>query len=112
MEDRRIGAWIGASIVIKGDLMSSEDLSVAGQVEGNITVKQHALVIAPQGKIQGNVTAGTIVVQGTVVGDVTSPGRVEIGETGTVEGAISAPLVSVTEGAAIRGRLQTSKAAR
>jgi cytoskeletal protein CcmA (bactofilin family) len=112
MEERRVGAWIGTSIIIKGELTSSEDLSIAGQVEGNVTVREHALVIASGGTIRGDIVAGAVVVHGKVIGNITSPGRVEVGETGTVEGEISAPALAVTEGAALRGRLQISKAVR
>ncbi len=108
MEERRVAAWIGASIVIKGDLISSEDLTIAGQVEGNVTVKDHSLVVAPQGTIRGNVVAEAVVVHGKVIGNITSAGRVEVGETGTLDGEVKAPRLTVNEGAALRGRLQIS----
>ena len=106
MEERRVAAWIGASIVIKGDLISSEDLTIAGQVEGDVTVREHSLVIAPQARIRGNVIARAVVVNGKVLGTITSAGRVEVGETGSVEGEISAARIAVTEGAALRGTLR------
>lgn len=111
MEERRVAAWIGASIVIKGDLISSENLTIAGQVEGDVTVKEHSLVIAPQGAVRGNIHAGAVVVQGKVIGNITSAGRVDVGETGTVDGEITAPRMAVSEGASLNGRVRVSAAA-
>ena len=34
-QERRVAAWIGASIVIEGNLTSSEDTTIAGRVEGS-----------------------------------------------------------------------------
>lgn len=109
MEERRVAAWIGASIVIKGDLISSENLTIAGQVEGDVTVREHSLIVASDGAVRGNVVAGTVVVEGKVTGNITSVGRVEVGEAGTVEGEISAPRMAVSEGATLSGRLRVSK---
>lgn len=105
LEERRVAAWIGASIVIKGDLTSSEDLTIAGQVEGDVAVPDHSLVIAHGARIRGKVVARTVAVHGEVRGTITASGKVEVGETGSVDGDIAAPRMSVTEGALLRGRL-------
>ena len=67
-EERRVAAWIGPSIVITGDVTSSENMTVAGRVEGDITVREHALVVAPGGTVRGNIVARGVVVQGEVLG--------------------------------------------
>ena len=43
---------IGKSVVIKGELSGSEDLTIEGQVEGRIDLKDHLLTIGPNGKVQ------------------------------------------------------------
>jgi cytoskeletal protein CcmA (bactofilin family) len=105
MEERRVAAWIGASIRIKGDLVSSEDMTLAGEIEGDIVVPEHAVVVAPRGTVRGNIKARIVVVHGTVLGSVVADRRVEVGETGSVAGDITAPRVAIAEGAALRGRL-------
>src|SRR3954471_573032 len=42
---------IGKSVVIKGELNGSEDLTIEGHVEGKIELKDHVLTIGPNGKI-------------------------------------------------------------
>lgn len=105
-EERREKAWIGGSIVIKGELTSSEDMTLAGRVEGDVSVRQHALVVAPQARVQGDIVAAAVVVHGEVVGTITASRRVEVGETGSVDGDIIAPRMTAADGAVIKGRLK------
>lgn len=105
-EERRVAAWIGASLVIEGDLTSSEDTTVAGQVRGDVAVREHALIISAGGRIRGNIVARAVVVHGEVVGTITATHRVEVGATGAVDGDITAPRMTVEDGASLRGRLK------
>ena len=41
---------IGKSVVIKGELNGSEDLTIEGHVEGTIQLKEHVLTIGPNGR--------------------------------------------------------------
>ncbi|MBF8300629.1 MAG: putative acyltransferase, partial [Acidobacteria bacterium] len=43
---------IGKSVVIKGELNGSEDLTVEGQVEGRIELREHVLTIGSNGRIK------------------------------------------------------------
>jgi cytoskeletal protein CcmA (bactofilin family) len=104
-EERRVAAWIGASILMKGDVTSSENMTVAGRVEGDITVRDHALVVAAGGTVRGNIVARDVVVHGEVLGTITAEGRVEVAATGFVRGEINAPRMMLTEGATLHGRI-------
>ncbi len=100
-----MAAWIGKSILIQGDLTSSEDLTIAGQVEGDISVPEHSLIINPQARIHGNIVARFVVVQGSVTGTITAAERVEIAETGVVDGDIITRRKAIAEGAILRGKI-------
>ncbi len=63
---------IGKSVIIKGDLSGSEDLTIEGQVEGKIELRQNVLTIGPNGKIKAAVFAKAVVIQGEVQGDITA----------------------------------------
>lgn len=110
-DERTEAASIGASIVIKGDLISSEDTIIAGQVDGDITVNGHTLTLASQASIRGNIVAAAVAVHGQVVGTIASPGKIEVGETGSVEGEIRAPRMVLCEGATLHGRIRITKPA-
>lgn len=105
MEERRVAAWIGKSVVIDGNVVSSEDLTVAGRINGDVTAADNVLVVAAGARIRGSVSARAVVVQGDVRGSVTGEQRVEVGETGVVHGDIRAPRMVVAEGAAMDGRV-------
>ena len=103
--ERRVAAWIGKSILVKGKLTSSEDLTIAGQVEGDISVPEHSLIITSEARIRGNIVARFVVVHGNVKGTITAADRVEIGATGFVEGDIVTRRMAIAEGAILRGKI-------
>ena len=94
---------IGKSIVVKGELGGSEDLTVEGQVEGKIALKQHVLTVGVHGRIRAQVFAKSVVVLGEVIGNIEATEKVAIRNEGTVEGDIKAPRVAIAEGAKFRG---------
>src|SRR5215470_5459975 len=55
---------IGKSVVIKGELNGSEDLTIEGQVEGTIQLRDHVLTIGSNGKIKAQVFAKSVIVLG------------------------------------------------
>jgi cytoskeletal protein CcmA (bactofilin family) len=96
---------IGKSVIIKGELSGSEDLTIEGQVEGKIELRQNILTIGPNGKIKAQVFAKAIIVQGEVHGNVTASERVDIRDNGSVDGDLSAPRVAIADGAHFRGSI-------
>ena len=96
---------IGKSVIIKGELSGSEDLTIEGQVEGKIELRQNVLTIGPNAKIKAQVAAKTIVVEGSVQGNVMATERVEIRDKGSVEGDLAAPRVAIADGAHFRGSI-------
>ena len=89
-EERRVAAWIGKSVIFKGDLISSEEMTIDGRVEGTIEVRGHGLTIGPDADIRADIVAESLNVLGAVTGSITAKGKVDIAETGSVEGAILA----------------------
>ena len=94
---------IGKSIVVKGEIDGSEDLTIEGQVEGKITLKQHALTIGTHGRVRAHVFARSVVILGEVIGNIEATEKVSISAEGTVEGDIKALGVAIAEGARFRG---------
>jgi|ERR1700736_6508080 cytoskeletal protein CcmA (bactofilin family) len=94
---------IGKSVVIKGELNGSEDLTIEGHVEGRIELREHVLTIGPNGKIKAELFAKSIVVLGEVIGNIAATEKVDIRENGSVEGDITSPRVAIAEGAHFRG---------
>ena len=102
---------IGKSVVIKGELNGSEDLTIEGHVEGTIQLRDHVLTIGPNGKIKAQVFAKAVIVLGEVTGNVTASDKVDIRDNGSVDGDIVSPRVAIAEGAHFRGSVDMQRKA-
>jgi len=100
---------IGKSVVIKGELNGSEDLTIEGQVEGKIELRQNVLTIGPNGKIKAAVFAKSVIVLGEVVGNVSASEKVDIRDNGSVDGDLISPRVAIAEGAHFRGSIDMQR---
>src|SRR5262245_27780127 len=100
---------IGKSVVIKGELNGSEDLTIEGQVEGTIQLRDHVLTIGSNGRIKAQVFAKAVIVLGEVIGNVTASDKVDIRDNGSVDGDIVAPRVAIAEGAHFRGSVDMQR---
>jgi cytoskeletal protein CcmA (bactofilin family) len=113
-ENRRIErdvVNIGKSVVIKGELNGSEDLTIEGHVEGKIELKDHVLTIGPNGRIKAQILAKSVIVLGEVNGNVTATEKVDIRDGGSVDGDIISPRVAIAEGAHFRGTVDMQRKA-
>jgi cytoskeletal protein CcmA (bactofilin family) len=102
-------ALIGKSVVIKGELEGSEDLTIEGQVEGKIELRDHTLTVGQSGVVKAQVFAKSVVVLGELVGNMNASETVDIRESGSVDGDIVAPKVAIAEGAHFRGSIDMQR---
>jgi cytoskeletal protein CcmA (bactofilin family) len=102
-------ASIGKSIVINGELSGSEDLTIEGRVDGKIELRDHILTVGSNGRIKAQVSAKAIVVLGQVTGNLNATEKVDIKETGSVEGDIVAPRVAIADGSHFKGSIDMQK---
>jgi cytoskeletal protein CcmA (bactofilin family) len=102
-------ASIGKSIVINGELSGSEDLTIEGRVDGKIELKDHILTVGSNGRIKAQVSAKAIVVLGQVTGNLNATEKVDIKDTGSVEGDIVAPRVAIADGSHFKGSIDMQK---
>jgi cytoskeletal protein CcmA (bactofilin family) len=100
---------IGKSVVIKGELNGSEDLTIEGQVEGKIELRQNVLTIGPNARIKAQVFAKSVVILGEITGNVAATDKVDIRDNGSVDGDIAAPRVAIAEGAHFRGSIDMQR---
>jgi len=96
---------IGASVVIKGELSGSEDLTLCGQMEGSVRLPDHTLTVGPNAELKAEISAKAVIVAGAVIGNVKATDRVEIQAAGSVVGDIAAPRLAIADGGGFRGRV-------
>ena len=100
---------IGTSLVITGELTSKEDITVHGQVKGQISMVEGTLLVAPTASIEADIDVTSATIHGTISGKVAAAARVELTPTATVKGTLIAPAVVLREGATFNGKIQVEK---
>lgn len=107
----REAAIIGPSIHIEGDLRGEEDLVIEGTVSGTIHLRDNGLTVGSNGKVRAEVHAKSIVVDGSLEGDLYGSERVAIRKSGQVRGNIVSPRVSLDDGGRFKGTVEMDQQA-
>jgi cytoskeletal protein CcmA (bactofilin family) len=102
---------LGPTLRFKGELHADEELMIRGQIEGSITHSQR-ITVCGEGVVKANIRAQTIVVEGTVEGDLQAEKSVQIKDTARLKGNVHAPNVSIVEGAQFNGSVAMDVAKR
>lgn len=106
-DERRKAAWIGGSILVKGDVVSTEDLVIDGQVQGTIELGNHSLTIGSGAAVVADLVANSVTISGTLKGNVIGAAKVELKSSAKVEGDITAPTFVMEDGATLSGKVDT-----
>jgi cytoskeletal protein CcmA (bactofilin family) len=93
---------LGPTLRFKGELHADEELLIKGRIEGTITHTQR-ITVCGEGVVKASIRAQTIVVEGTVEGDLTAEKAIQIKDTARLKGNVAAPSVSIVEGANFNG---------
>jgi len=99
-------AYIGKSLLIKGEVSGSEPIHIEGRVEGSISLPGGHVSIGRAGVVVSSVQAGEIIVRGTLQGNVKASDRVEIYRGGTLIGQVITQRISIEDGAEMQGSIE------
>ena len=99
-------AYIGKSLLIKGEVSGSEPLYIEGRIEGSISLPGAHVSIGREGVVASNVQAGEVIVRGTLHGNLTAGDRVEIHRDGCVIGQVVTRRISIQDGAHLQGSIE------
>jgi cytoskeletal protein CcmA (bactofilin family) len=97
---------IGKSVTIKGELAGNEDLYMDGDIEGTITLPDHALTIGPNARVLADIKVRDVAVFGKVTGNMHATGRVDLRHSAVVNGDIFGGRLSIEENATVKGRVE------
>jgi cytoskeletal protein CcmA (bactofilin family) len=101
--ERRVTAWIGKSLKIEGHIVSEDNLTIDGSVEGTIAVGDHSLIVGPGATVKADLTARVISVSGSVIGKVHAHELLDLSATASVTGEIIAARLRMADGAIVLG---------
>lgn len=96
---------IAAGLTFEGKIEGSGHVRVSGRFKGDVQV-DGTLTIEPGAHLGGSVRAGAVIVGGELEGNIESAQRVELQQTGVINGDVSAGSLSVAAGARMRGRAE------
>ena len=105
-------ARIGKTVVFRGEVKGSEDLTVDGHVEGTIGLSENRLTIGPNANVKADLSAKDVLILGHVQGNIVATGRVELRAGCVVEGDVKAMRLAVEDNAVFRGKVDLSQGAK
>ena len=99
-------ATIGASVVIKGDVIGTEPIFIDGRVEGSITFLGHRVTIGRSSHIRAEIRAHDVVVMGKVDGNIFCSDLLDIRADSCSTGHLSAQRIRIDDGASLKGTVE------
>ena len=101
---------IGPTLIFKGELSADEDLVIEGQIEGTIAHHEKNLTVGKQGRVKADIHAKSVMVLGTLIGDIHSDGTVSLAKGANVVGDIYCGRIVMEDGARFKGRIDMGEA--
>jgi cytoskeletal protein CcmA (bactofilin family) len=94
--------------MITGDVIADEPLTIAGRVDGTISIIGHSVTIDDSGHVHADVQADVVIVSGHFNGSLVAATRIVLRESAIIDGSLSAPVMSAADGAQLRGRIDVA----
>jgi cytoskeletal protein CcmA (bactofilin family) len=102
-------ACLTQGIRIKGEITGKEDLFLDGAVEGKLDLGNASVTVGPNGKVKADISARDIVVRGQVEGMLDATERVQLWNSGRVEGEVRTERLGIEDGAVLRGKVEAGR---
>jgi cytoskeletal protein CcmA (bactofilin family) len=97
-----ISAYLGKQTIFEGKMTFEGVFRLDGKFEGEI-FESGTLIVGETASVKGKVGLHTIIINGTVEGEIYAKARVEIHSTGKVCGNLYAPILTINEGGIFEG---------
>ena len=101
-DDISINTLIGPGSFVSGDIKINGFIRIDGDIKGKIESSSN-IIIGERAKIQGNITASSIVVGGIVLGDITASKGIKLLSTSVVIGDIITKSIQIEDDAIFNG---------
>jgi cytoskeletal protein CcmA (bactofilin family) len=101
---------IQAGLKIHGEISGMSDLYIDGELQGKIRLGGARVVIGPNGKVQADIEAGRVSIDGSVQGNIKASESVRLGAGSRVQGSVLTPRIGIDDGARLRGKVEMIKA--
>lgn len=98
-------AVLGPGLELHGDLKGTEDTTIEGRLEGQVSLPENTVTVGPKGRLQAQVHARVVIVEGEVEGRIEASEVVQLRKTARVRGDLVAPRVVLEDGCRFQGSI-------
>lgn len=104
---KQLDTLIGQSTRLKGDMTFNGMMHLDGRVEGSIIAENDndTLTISENGAVKGTIKAGNLVINGSIDGDITASGKIEVLSQARISGNIYYVNIEMETGSQVNGQL-------
>ncbi len=99
----KLSGYVGDGTTLIGEVTFKALMRVDGYLKGKVHSEEGTLIVGTSGKVEANVSVGSAVISGSVVGDIIASKKVELGKTANVTGNIQTPRLKIEDGAVFEG---------
>lgn len=96
---------IASDLTIEGKIIGTGHVRIAGKFKGDVAVDGNVTLDAGA-RLEGHVKAGVVSVSGELIGNIENAKRVELLESGVINGDVKAGSLTVAAGSRMRGQVE------
>jgi len=97
---------IATGLKISGEISGSSDLYIDGEAQGKVRLPNARVTVGPNGRVQADIEAREIIIEGTVQGNLKAGERLHLGAGSRVQGSVLTPRFAIEDGARLRGKVE------
>ena len=98
-------SFLSADLTIEGKIIGSGHVRIAGRFKGDVQVDGN-LSLDSGARLEGHVKASVVSVGGELIGNIENAKRVDLLETGVINGDVKAGALTVAAGSRMRGQVE------
>jgi cytoskeletal protein CcmA (bactofilin family) len=97
---------IASGLKINGEISGSSDLYIDGETQGKIRLADSRVTVGPNGRVQADIEAREIIIEGSVQGNLKAAEMLQLGAASKVQGSVLTPRIAIEDGARLRGKVE------
>jgi cytoskeletal protein CcmA (bactofilin family) len=98
-------SFLSADLTIEGKIVGSGHVRIAGRFKGDVQVDGN-VSLDTGARLEGHVKASVVSVGGELIGNIENAKKVELLETGVINGDVKAGSLTVAAGSRMRGQVE------
>src|ERR1700735_3612263 len=97
---------IASGLKINGEISGSSDLYIDGETQGKIRLADSRVTVGPNGRVQADIEAREIIIEGSVQGNLKAGELLHLGASSKVQGSVLTPQIAIEDGPRLRGKVE------